>query len=989
MFAVRLCRLSRWCRARADREVCTAGTRRDAVLPCLLLPLLLAVGQACAAPLGNPPVTRFAPNIEVYPQTFDIAQDGEGVAYVGATNGVLSFDGVRWQLIRLPNGDMARSLAYDGHGRVYVGGYGLFGYLERDEVGAERFHDLTALYREQLHGESFADVWNVLVAPQGVFFMALSQLFQYVPESGAVRLWRYPQQYGCMVEYRGELLVQFRGQGLKRLKDGDWQDVPGSAPLTDLVYQFLHLPDGGLLTLARDGRWREFRDGRVSDYAMPAGFPPSSFLMMGRELGDGSIALAGEDGRLHLYDPASHSARSFRVDDSALNGIVQAADGGLLTVSNLAVFHVDWPTPWSLIRPETGLDGGIHHIAQWGGRWLALADSGVYEAQAPAGGQPVFQRLGWTDFEAWDLLPLDAHSALLAETYNIKLVQDGHARSLFDEKLAPFLLRRSRFDTERVYVGTETGLALLRREGRQWRLRFNAADLETTRVGSLVELGPHELLVGSDRGGVHRLRLADDDTHIAELHAFGAAEGISYGRLAAATVTTLGDGAVFAATAGGLYRWTGQGFERTDLDGLEALRGKDEELTLAQAPNGDQWAYSYNHVYRRPAGGTWRREEIGALLRGGLEAHAFDGRNTTLLAANGEMLRYDATTAAAAPVDAPRPLLRLGAVEHLDDADQPQALPLLPAAPPRYRQAQLAMRFHLALPDYRGAGEVRYQVHLDGFDQRFGDWSEARVYTYRRLPPGEYRFEARARDSRGQVSEIAPYRFVVAQPWFLSPWGGALELLLIGFTAVCAGLLVARLRTRRLALEKFRLEEEVRTRTLELEAANRRLDKMAHLDGLTEIPNRRRLNDYLSEVWARCAEQGRPVSVLVIDADRFKEYNDQHGHLAGDEVLKKLTQVLTSCLRRAEDLVARFGGDEFVAVLPGAEMRIAREVGEIMRRKVESSGIGVTISVGCSSRVPQPNETVWALVHEVDGALYEAKRGGRNRVCGYGKAAGS
>lgn len=983
MFAVRLCRLHGWCRAWADREVRTPGVgRRRDWRRRLLLPLLLAVGHACAAPAGSPPLTRFAPDIEVYPQTFDLAQDGAGVIYVGATNGVLSFDGVRWQLIRLPNGDMVRSLAYDGHGRVYVGGYGQFGYLERDGFGAEQYHDLSALYQGLLRSEAFADVWNILVTRQGVFFMALSHLFQYQPETQAVRLWRYPQHYGALVESNGEVLAQFRGQGLKRLHDGDWQTVPGSAPLSDLVYQFLHLPDGGLLTLERDGRWREFRNGRVSDYPMPPGFPPSSFLMMGRELGDGSIALAGEDGRLHLYDPASHSVRSFRVDNSAVNGVIQAADGGLLAVSNLAVFHLDWPSAWSAVRPESGLNGAIHHIAQWGGRWLALTDSGVYEAAADAHG--AYRRLDWTDFEAWDLLPLDAHSALLAESYNIKLVQDGHARNLFDDKLAPFLLCRSRFDPERVYVGTETGLAVLRREGGQWRLKFNAADSETTRVGSLVELGPQELLVGSDRGGVHRVRLAADGGGITGLQGLGAAEGIAYGRLQAATVTTLADGVPLAATAAGLYRWNGTRFERSGLDGLEALRGKDEELTLAQAPNGDQWAYSYNHVYHRPAGGAWQREEIGGMLRGALEAHAFDGADTTLLAANGEMLRHDPAAAA----QGASPALRLSAVEHLDEGDQPQALLLRPAAPPRYLQTQMAMRFHIALPDYRAAGAVRYQVHLEGFDQRFGDWSESRLFTYRRLPPGEYRFLARARDSRGRITEIEPYRFVVVEPWFLSPLGRLLELLLIGFVAVCAGLLVARLRTRRLALEKFRLEEVVQSRTLELEAANRRLDRMAHLDGLTEIPNRRRLNDYLSEVWARCAEQGRPVAVLVIDADRFKEYNDQHGHLAGDEVLKKLTQVLTSCLRRSGDLVARFGGDEFVAVLPGADLPVAGEMAEIMRRKVEGSGVGVTISVGYSSRVPQPHETVWALVHQVDGALYDAKRGGRNRAAGFGAGGG-
>jgi len=167
----------------------------------------------------------------------------------------------------------------------------------------------------------------------------------------------------------------------------------------------------------------------------------------------------------------------------------------------------------------------------------------------------------------------------------------------------------------------------------------------------------------------------------------------------------------------------------------------------------------------------------------------------------------------------------------------------------------------------------------------------------------------------------------------------------------------------------------VRTRTLELEAVNRRLDKMAHLDGLTEIPNRRRLNDYLSEVWARCAEQGRPVSWLVMDADRFKEYNDQHGHLAGDEVLKRLDPGAHSCLRRARR--------------PGGALRRRRIRRCAARRRnagrprsgprscaagrEQRSGrhhLGRAIPRGAAS-----HETVWALVHEVDGALYDAKRG--------------
>ncbi|HEX5755687.1 MAG TPA: diguanylate cyclase, partial [Arenimonas sp.] len=175
------------------------------------------------------------------------------------------------------------------------------------------------------------------------------------------------------------------------------------------------------------------------------------------------------------------------------------------------------------------------------------------------------------------------------------------------------------------------------------------------------------------------------------------------------------------------------------------------------------------------------------------------------------------------------------------------------------------------------------------------------------------------------------------------------------------------------------LEAMVRTRTHELEAANSRLDSMAHRDGLTEIANRRRLDRFLAEAWQQCRARKRPISLLLIDVDHFKDFNDQHGHLAGDELLKRLAHALADCLRRGEDLVARYGGEEFMVVLPGADAGIAASLAESMRAAVEAAALGSTISVGHATAIPD-GDAVEYLIERADHALYAAKQGGRNRV---------
>jgi two-component system chemotaxis family response regulator WspR len=176
----------------------------------------------------------------------------------------------------------------------------------------------------------------------------------------------------------------------------------------------------------------------------------------------------------------------------------------------------------------------------------------------------------------------------------------------------------------------------------------------------------------------------------------------------------------------------------------------------------------------------------------------------------------------------------------------------------------------------------------------------------------------------------------------------------------------------------------------QLADANIELQKLAALDGLTGIANRRRFDDAMRIEWQRGQRDKKPLTLLMCDVDFFKRYNDSFGHLAGDLCLKKVAAVLTEHLKRPADLAARYGGEEFAIILPETPLTGALIVAESCRRHLEQLAIEnpqadtefstVTMSIGVASVVPSASSGVEELIQQADQALYAAKRGGRNRV---------
>lgn len=318
----------------------------------------------------------------------------------------------------------------------------------------------------------------------------------------------------------------------------------------------------------------------------------------------------------------------------------------------------------------------------------------------------------------------------------------------------------------------------------------------------------------------------------------------------------------------------------------------------------------------------------------------------------------------------------------------------------RVPYAYRTMDFSYAVPSFLNESSVRLQVRLQGFENEWRD-TKFREARYTALPPGDYRFEARAAFGSGPFGNPDTVDFRILAPWWRTWW----------FYALCfvfaAALVLASVRWRTTVLEhrNRQLEALVRARTMDLERANEQLQESSMVDALTGLKNRRYLGMNLPEEEGRVLRafrtlqatgrqpSGEDLVFLLVDLDYFKAVNDTHGHAAGDAVLRLAAEAIRAATREA-DTVARWGGEEFLVIARRADRRtadvIARKIVEEVRSRVYAFGDGQDLRLTCSvgySAFPvllgEPGVFGWEEVVEIaDQCLYAAKRTGRDAFVG-------
>ncbi len=285
--------------------------------------------------------------------------------------------------------------------------------------------------------------------------------------------------------------------------------------------------------------------------------------------------------------------------------------------------------------------------------------------------------------------------------------------------------------------------------------------------------------------------------------------------------------------------------------------------------------------------------------------------------------------------------------------------------------------------------QIKFKYKLEGYDTDWVDAGTRRTAYYSYLPPGNYRFQVKAANSDGIWAETGVGISLVLNPFFYQTKAFILLCIAIGTLFL---FLIWQFSVFQLKMRQRKLTKMVAERTKELKKANDELLLLANSDGLTRIGNRRRFEQFLSDEWHRAVRFKTEISLILIDIDHFKLFNDTYGHQLGDDCLQKVAEALAATINRPTDLVARFGGEEFAIILGGTDAKGAFNVAERALENIKNLKIPhsssktnefLSVSVGIVTTFAKFEMTEAELIKTADKALYRAKEEGRNQIVSF------
>jgi len=919
-----------------------------------------------------------------HPPFYALAQSKEGLIYAGDGSGILEFDGRQWRRLQLDSHGAITMLGAPRSGGLVVGGAEYLRVFP-DALAPERAQDPGREIPGGLRGS--AEFWEF--AEDARQWCARSTSLLVCSSAERFRGFRSQTGFGRMFQGHDAIYVQEDGVGLSQvLLDGP-KLVPGGEAFADIgIFTLVESVDGRFTVITKEpvGIWEWGRGTTPNSRSEPSLERVNFPIGVGLQPIPGRLVLPEENGGVAIL--GANGALQDRIEASDL-GVAPGAqalmfdrEGGLWVAWRTAISRIEYPSRLSIFpMPESVYGESLS---------LTRTSSGLSTWR----GRSAFVLVPTQHSARWTLQEMPTKTEVIMEMGQVHGVDyTATVRGLWplreNKPALPeevvFMVAAVAGEAGGVWAGLRKGIVRLNLNAERWteesrqKLSFDVVSIKQT--------DPHTLWLGSFVGRVAHLHLGSElDLKDATVSEFGQEAGLPQGTI---TAETLDDRVLFLVKGAGFLEFREGRFEPSaavpfaETGGITAAKIIDNKQMLVSGSAGRV------KLLKRDIAGVFRLQasvfdEIAGI--GITRSIHADPDGIIWLAADSGIVRVDPK------VELPRAKPPLVLIREVS-TDKGALFAGAGRVPAVAVKEGSNLRFGYALPSYHAPEMNRYRSrirHQPG-DEAWSNWSNETRRDFTNLPAGALVFEVEALDAAGVSGGVASVPITVSAPWYRRSWA-LVAFWILGLALAWIGV---QWRVRALRARSAELERLVAIKTEALLIA-------ATTDPLTGLWNRHRFGEWMrdevigldAKAPGAKAEDAVDLFVCVIDLDHFKRVNDQHGHAAGDVVLKAVANRLLS-FKRKEDLIFRFGGEEFVYF----GVRRHRDEGKKLAEDIVDEIAHINVELDSGVLIEPKASVGWSVypfyreradlfsldfvVGVADRALYLAKQHGRNRACGY------